>query len=254
MAIPLGWGQNELDAEIDLANRFGANPEDILALWNSESGLFYRCGTPNGGCSVAPGYFGLIQGYDSYVSPVIGASWKSIVANGSLLEQIAAIKKFWEWQEKQLGEPIAARAARLGVIPSAVLYSLNFVPAYFRNMKTADQPMIVENGGPDGGAYYHDNPGFDIDQPPKGYITVRDVERRILNKKSEGLAALRTRDLFLAAMEQAENPYATVAYRPSSGASSAPKTEWGNVVLGVGIVGLTAAGLWYAIKRSHHAA
>jgi hypothetical protein len=251
MAFPLGWGQNEVDATADLAERFGADPEDILALWNSESGLFFRCGTPSGGCNAIPGYFGLIQGYDAFVTPVIGQSWRVLVTSGTLLEQIAAIKKLWSAQESQLGEPIAARASRLGVAPAAVLYSINFVPAYFRNMKTADQPMVIRGGGPDGGQYYRDNPGFDLDN--KGYITVRDVQARIDRKKQEGYAASRTRDLFFAAGELSSNPYANVSYRPGGGTTK-PKTEWGNILLGVGIVGLTTAGLVYAVKRSRRAA
>src|SRR5574341_668112 len=119
MAFPLGWGQNELDATADLAARFGADPEDILALWNSESGLFYRCGTPDGGCAAIPGYYGLIQGYDAFITPVIGASWKNIVSLGTLLQQIDAIKQLWSIQEKQLGESIALRAQKLGVSPAA---------------------------------------------------------------------------------------------------------------------------------------
>lgn len=254
MAFPLGWGQLELDATADLAARFGADPEDILALWNSESGLFYRCGAPDGGCNAIPGYFGLIQGYDAFITPVIGASWKNLVSSGTLLQQISAIKQLWSKQEVQLGEPIAARAARLGVAPAAVLYSINFVPAYFKNMSTADQAMIVKDGGPDKGQYYRDNPGFDVSNPPKGYITVRDIQARIDRKKQEGYTASRTRDLFFAAGELSDNPYANVSYHPGGGSSAPKKTEWGTILLGLGLAGaVTAAGVHY-VKRLRRAA
>lgn len=173
-----------------LADQFHADPRGILALMNSESGLQYRLGPVSG-------YYGLIMAHPQFVDGVLGGagSWASIVKNGSAIEQLAAIKKIWESSAKQfLGEPVAARAKKLGVRGDTVLYSLNFVPAYFAKMKSRTEPMVIRNGGPDGGVFYHDNPGFDLDG--KGYITVLDIQKRLDRMMEAGKKNSRTAPLF----------------------------------------------------------
>lgn len=175
-----------------LADYFHADPKGILAIWNSESGLQPRLGPVSG-------YYGLIMAMPSMVDAALQAGsmrpWAAIVMNGSIVEQIAAIKQIWDSSAKTfLHESVATRAKKLGVRGETVLYSLNFVPAYFAKMTSATQPMIVKDGGPDGGQFYHDNPGFDLDG--KGYITVLDVQKRIDRMMASGMNNTATASLF----------------------------------------------------------
>lgn len=187
--LPSGWTQRDLDATTALASYFHADPRGVLAIWNSESGLYPHLAGPSG-------YFGLIMARPEYIDSVIGRSWQSLVLSGSVVDQIAAIKVFWDKTAKSVlgGDTVAARAKKLGVRGDTVLYSLNFVPAYFAHMTSAKQPMVVQNGGPDGGIFYHDNPGFDLDG--KGYIDVLDVQKRIDRMMQQGIQNSRTGPLF----------------------------------------------------------
>lgn len=186
-ALPSGWTARDLRAVEALARSYNTDPRDLLALWNSESGLYPRIDKA--------GYYGLIMGREEFVSPSIGTSWIALVKAGSVTDQIAAIKRFWDRSvQANLGESAIARAKKLRVKPVTVLYSLNFVPAYFAKMTSADQPMVIKNGGPDRGVFYHDNPGFDTAQ--KGFITVRDIEARIDRMRAAGSRDARTGPLF----------------------------------------------------------
>lgn len=180
MPLPSGWTNRDLLAVEALAAYFHADPRGILAIWNSESGIQPHLAGP-------AGYFGLIMARPEYVDGVIGTSWRNLVLNGSIVDQISAIKQIWDSSAKTfLKESVSARAKRLGVRGDTVLYSLNFVPAYFAKMTSATAPMVVKGGGPDGGSFYHDNPGFDLDG--KGYITVLDVQKRIDRMMAQGMA------------------------------------------------------------------
>lgn len=188
MAALLPNDPTTLKAVKALADYFKADPRGILAIWNSESGLQPRLGPVSG-------YYGLIMAMPSMVDGVLGRSWAGIVMYGTIVDQIAAIKQIWDSSAKTfLRESVAARAKKLGVRGETVLYSLNFVPAYFAKMQTAQQPMIVKGGGPDGGQFYRDNPGFDLDG--KGYINVLDVQKRIDRMMASGMSNAGTASLF----------------------------------------------------------
>lgn len=187
-ALPSPWTQRDLDAVGKLASFFKADPQGILAIWNSESGLNPHLGPVSG-------YYGLIMAAPQFIDGTIGTSWANLAKNGTVVDQIAAIKTFWDHSAQgNLHESVASRAKKLGVRGDTVLYSLNFVPAYFAKMTSAKQPMIVSSAyaqktgthSPDGGQFYHDNPGFDLDG--KGYISVLDVQKRIDRMKKEGMA------------------------------------------------------------------
>jgi hypothetical protein len=187
--LPSGWTARDLRAVEALASYFRADPRGILAIWNSESGLYPHLGPSSG-------YYGLIMARPDFVDGVIGRSWANLVKNGTVVDQIAAIKTIWDSGARSFlgGDTVQTRARKLGVRGDTVLYSLNFVPAYFAKMQTAKQPMIVRGGGPDGGRFYNDNPGFDLDG--KGYINVLDVQKRIDRMMKEGMASPRTAPLF----------------------------------------------------------
>lgn len=180
LPLPSGWTDRDARAVEALAAYFKADPRGILAIWNSESGIKPHLAGP-------AGYFGLIMAKPEFVDGVIGTSWRNLVLNGSIVDQIAAIKQIWDSSAKTfLRESVSARAARLHVRGDTVLYSLNFVPGYFAKMTSATQPMVIKGGGPDNGVFYRDNPGFDLDG--KGYITVMDVQKRIDRMMAQGLA------------------------------------------------------------------
>jgi hypothetical protein len=187
--LPYGWTARDLDAVTKLAGYFRADPRGILGIFNSESGLYPHLAGP-------AGYFGLIMAHPKFIDNVIGRSWADLVTYGSIVDQLAAIKVFWDATAKNSlsGDSVSTRARKLGVRGDTVLYSLNFVPAYFAKMTSAKQGMVIQNGGPDGGQFYHDNPGFDLDH--KGYITVLDVQKRIDRMIKEGLANSTTAPLF----------------------------------------------------------
>ena len=198
MSLPYGWTERDLRAVEVLAGYFRANPRGILAIWNSESGLQPRLGPVSG-------YYGLIMAAPQFIDSSIGQSLANLVKHGSIVDQIAAIKTFWEKSAKNYlgGDTVQARARKLGVRGDTVLYSLNFVPAYFAKMQSAKQPMIVSSAygrshgiaSPDGGRFYNDTPGFDLDH--KGYINVLDVQKRIDRMMIQGMAASSpTRALF----------------------------------------------------------
>lgn len=182
-ALPYGWTQRDLDAVTKLAGYFHADPRGILAIFRSESGLQPRLGPIN-----VLGYYGLSMALPAYVDPVIHDSWVDIVKNRPIADQVAAIKTYWDASAKGNlgGDSVQSRARKLGVRGDTVLYSLNFVPAYFAKVKSAKEPMVVSSSyaathpqwpSHDGGSFYNDNPAFDLDG--KGYISVLDVQKRL---------------------------------------------------------------------------
>jgi hypothetical protein len=206
--LPYGWTLRDLQGAGALADSYGADTSDILAIWFSESGLNPR----NSG----EGYYGLIMGRDDFVTQTAGmprGSWQDIVLNQSLGIQLAAIHRFWDGQirlwmhaaQGNEGAALNARANQLGVTPAGLLYAINFVPAWAVRIKTADQPMIrsAEMGGGDPteqdseARYYKDNPGFDVTN--KGYISMRDMDLRISRFRDRALADAGARQLLAGA-------------------------------------------------------
>lgn len=246
--LPSGWDSSTVAKATALAVRFGMDPQDLLGLWNSESGLFWRLDDSSPASIINAshsGYYGLIMGYDQFVTPVIGQSWSNLVRYGSLSDQLDAIAKFWDSvaANNLHGESIPSRAQKLGVSPAAVIYSLNFVPAYFANMQNADQPMVIKDGGPDGGAFYRDNPGFDTNG--KGYITVRDIQNRIDKMRNLGMNDARVGPLFSAVASVPGAIYGT-AYQTGFGLGQElfQNRGWRYVVGGGAFIGIM-----YALKK-----
>jgi hypothetical protein len=171
MILPYGWTASAVARGVELAQRFEADPRDVFALWYHESGGLNPRVHPFGD------YYGLIGGSDSMVSPNIGTSWSNIVMNGSIEQQIDAIAKFWSVLERGLGESYASRASRIGTTPAAMIYAMNFVPAYAKNVKDADGVLIAGSN-----PYYAQNPAF---HTAKGYISIRDLENKIAAMRTQ---------------------------------------------------------------------
>jgi hypothetical protein len=257
MAFIYGWTQADLDQAAALASSYGAPLEDILAIWNSESGLYPRpdAKAPQSILNAANiGYFGLIMGQDAFVTQqggMQGGMWKSIVENDTIAKQILAIKRFWDggirtWLKALAGQEdtvLRNRAAQLGITTAGLLYALNFVPAWTARMKTADAPMIrsAEQGGGDPNApdtearYYKDNQGFDPTN--KGYITLRDIDLRIS----------RLRDVLYASAAKSLLTVPVSYTTPSTTEKPAPKktshSPW-PAIFGFGIV---IGGIWVGL-------
>jgi hypothetical protein len=200
-ALPYGWTSDDVRIAVELASNYEIDPEDLFAIWYSESGLQPHLGP-------VAGYYGLIMGNDQFVTSTAGlapGTWRDIVLNSPLAVQLQAIAKYYDAQARiWLKESYASRAAKLGVTPAGVLYALQFVPAYASQMKTADQPMVMG-----GTAFYNDNPGFDVTN--KGYITIRDMDLRIARKKSEANGAQTTAPLLAMARMREGLPFQGLA-------------------------------------------
>jgi hypothetical protein len=255
--LPFGWTLKDLAGAATLADSYGAEPSDVLAIWFSESGLNPR--------NASEGYFGLIMGRDDFVTQTAGmprGSWEQIVTSAPLGTQLAAIQRFWDatirlWMKAPQGSEGAvlnARAAQLGVTPAGFLYALNFVPAWAIRIKTADQPMIrsAELGGGDPNAqdsearYYRDNPGFDVTQ--KGYISMRDMDLRISKFRDRALADAGARQLLTGA-SVVEASYVTGESSGPSEPRRPPPSPW-LPLLGITVAfGAIGIGL-YALDRA----
>lgn len=202
MAFPFGWTASAVAHGVDLARKLKADPRDIFALWYHESGGLNPRVHPFGD------YYGLIGGSDSMVSPAIGTSWSNIVENGTIEQQIDAIAKLWgslpnTWLG---GESIDSRAAKIGTTPAAMIYALNFVPAYARNMQSADQVLV-----PGSDPYYAQNPAFDTNH--KGYITIRDLENKIAAMRTQ-MAQSGTVGALYASIPSTISPVAWIKQHP----------------------------------------
>jgi hypothetical protein len=201
--LPYGWTTRDLDAVTKLAGYFRADPRGILGIFNSESGIQPRIGP-------VAGYYGLTMARPDFIDPVIHDSWIDIVKNRSIVEQLGAIKTYWDVTAKGLlhGDSVSTRARRLGIRGDTVLYSMNFLPARFavaiRARPLPGQSPTNENGamtrvsdhdpGTKSGSFYGDNPAFDLDG--KGYITILDVQKRIDRMITSGLQNPVTAPLF----------------------------------------------------------
>jgi hypothetical protein len=241
-ALPYGWTNTDVQIVVELADAWDMDPEDLMAVWFSESGLQPHLERPN----IGPGYYGLNMGWDQAMTGTAGwkpGTWISIVRNESVAVQLQALAKFYDAQAKQmLGESFASRAQKLGVTPAAVLYAMNFVPAWASRMRTADQPMVRNAPYSDFGiatgsartdlnalcalksfaaqeaCFYKSNPGFDVTS--KGYISMRDMDLRISRMRSNALASKNIAPLLLAARDKSDDPSMGLAklFAPSSNA------------------------------------
>jgi len=274
-SLPYGWSDSDLDIVVGMARGWKMPPEDLMAIWFSESGAQPRCRSVGFGCipSGQPmpegklGYFGLIMGADKFVSPTLGwaaGTWERIVVEKSVAVQLQAIAQFWDRLGKiYLGESFADRAERIGVSPAAVMYALNFVPAYAKRA-TGPNSVLVKKG--DGTGFYEANAGLDLDGD--GAITMRDMEARVTERRNALASGGGGRVLYLAVRDAAggsvpslatlwapitstwqdltgKNPVMTVGMRSGSDGPMGPGERGGGLVETMVLLAAAAAALHY---------
>lgn len=256
-----GWTDDDLQLVTELGAMYGAEPEDLLGLWMSESGINPRNAKVLGDLH----YYGLIMGEAKLVDHSMAwpaGTWEKIVTTKPIAIQLQAIAKFWDvLQRVYLKDTVANYAKLFGLSSAGVLYALNFVPGYVAHMKTASQPMIVRDA-PDG--FYAANPGFDWTN--KGYINLRDVDIRVNAKRLEGENAPMTAPLFAAVAAKKEQPFTdfTALFSPvnltwqdtsSLPNAAQPRGEWAPtvgyaIVASALILGVAGALTYYVKERS----
>lgn len=213
-ALPYGWSDSDLDIVVGMARGWKMQPEDLMAIWFSESGAQPRCRSIGAGCIPAnqdlpagyTHYFGLIMGAGQFVDPTLGfpkGTWEHIVTKESVAVQLQAIAQFWDKQQKgYLGESAVDRADRIGVSTAAVIYALNFVPAIAKHA-TGPMSVLVKPGSLiiNGRDAYNDNKGLDVDGD--GAITMKDMEARVINRRNALASGGPGRQLYLAVKDAA---------------------------------------------------
>lgn len=209
-ALPYGWSDSDLDIVVGMARGWKMPPEDLMAIWYSESGARPRCVSVGSGC-IAPGqpipegrivYYGVIMGAPQFVDPTCGfpsGTWARIVTKESVAVQLQAVSQFWDRLAKiYLGESFLDRAERIGVSTAAVIYALNFVPAYAKRA-TSPNSVLVKKG--DGTGFYEANAGLDADGD--GAITMKDMEARVIDRRNALASGGAGRTLYLAVRDAA---------------------------------------------------
>lgn len=241
MALPFGWAKPDIDIAAQLFASYGADPQDGLAIWFSESGLKPRNSAQAGVLT----YYGLIMGTDEFVTKTAGmqaGAWIHIVEKESVATQLAAIQRFWDALIRiylhasagNEGDTLIARAERLGITNAGFLYAMQFVPAFMAHAKTADEQMIKEGVLYDGQDYYTSNPGFDITH--KGYISPRDMDLRISRFRDRANADPEARTLMATIATSEAGFIEEVRNR-------ATESKWGPVLTVFAVTGTVLGGI-----------
>lgn len=208
--LPYGWTKNDLAIVDQVAKQLGfTGAEDLLAVWYSESGLI-----PNrvGHDPVNPNqvYYGLNMAKPNIIEPEMGwpqGVWVTITQDAPIATQLQALAQFYDHMAKRyLGESYAARAAKLGVTPSAMIYMMNFLPGLVSMAKTGDvvlgrkddpTPLPIKGSTLTYGAIYKANPGLDRDKD--GLITPKDFDALVASNRQTLASASPAKDLLAAA-------------------------------------------------------
>jgi hypothetical protein len=274
-ALPYGWTDSALDIVVGMARGWKMPPEDLMAIWFSESGAQPRCRSVGAGCIPTGqpmpegkiGYYGLIMGADKFVSPTLGwpaGTWERIVTKEAIATQLQAIAQFWDRLQKiYLGESATDRAERIGVSTASVIYALNFVPAYAKRATSASS-VLVRKG--DGTGFYEANAGLDSDQD--GAITMKDMEARVIDRRNALASGGAGRQLYLAVRDAAggavpslatlwapitsawqdltgKNPVMTVGLHSSSDGPMGPGERGAGLVETIAVLAAIAAAAHY---------
>ena len=170
--LPDGWDDASVAVVGQMADALHVDPLDMLALFESESGLQPHI-KPAG-----------LAGLTSIVEVEMG--WPSgtiaqLIA-GPTLMQLQAIFALWAHvQDTYAGGSFAAKAKAWGVPTGAVLYAYH---GFLRGALSASGPAsVLADHANDPGGVYAGNPGLDIGN--KGTITVGDLVARIAQKKTQ---------------------------------------------------------------------
>lgn len=229
-SLPYGWSESDLEIVVGMARGWKMAPEDLMAIWFSESGAQPRCRSIGAGCIPANQplpegyihYFGLIMGGATFVDPTLGwksGTWEHITQKESIAVQLQAIAQFWDKLQKiYLGESATARAERIGVSTASVIYALNFVPAYAKRATSANSVLVKKGDIVGGRDLYEDNKNLDLDHD--GAITMKDMEARVVDRRNALASGGPGRTLYLAVKDTAGGsvPALATLWAPISGA------------------------------------
>jgi len=147
---------------VEVSNRLGCSPDDLMGVMYSESGLKPTAGNKNGGAA------GLIQ-FMPRTAKILGTS-TSAIKNMSAEEQLVYVEKCIASSKKMAGFSSSDK------LDTGTLYSLVFLPAF------AKRDVLATKGS----AYYNYNSGLDLNKD--GKITKQDLAHRIRKKISEATA------------------------------------------------------------------
>lgn len=144
---------------VEISKRIGCDPNDLMGLMYSESGLDSTKGNGIGAT-------GLIQFLPDTAS-ALGTTCKALKAM-SPEQQLVYVEKYLQMSKRQAG---ISRDKKIG---RGTLYALTFLPARAKNN------VLTQRGE----NYYAQNNALDVDG--NGYITKSDLDVRIRNKIREG--------------------------------------------------------------------
>lgn len=144
---------------VEISKRIGCDPNDLMGLMYSESGLDSTRGNGIGAT-------GLIQFLPS-TAKALGTTCAALKAM-SPEQQLVYVEKCLQMSKRQAGISSDKKIGR------GTLYALIFLPA------RANRNVLTQRGE----NYYTQNNGLDIDG--NGYITKADLDARIRNKIREG--------------------------------------------------------------------
>lgn len=138
---------------VAISQRLGCDPNALMAVMNSESGLKSTAGNKNGGAT------GLIQFMPS-TAKALGTS-TSALRNMSAEQQLVYVEKCIAGTKKMAGFKSSDK------LDSGTLYSLVFLPAF------AKREVLTSKGS----KYYSANAGLDMNGD--GQITKSDLRKRL---------------------------------------------------------------------------
>ena len=144
---------------VEISKRIGCDPNDLMGLMYSESGL-------DSTKSNSIGATGLIQFLPS-TAKSLGTTCAALKAM-SPEQQLVYVEKFIRMNKRQAGISSNQKIGR------GTLYALIFLPA------RANKTVLTQQGE----KYYNQNASLDIDN--NNYITKSDLDARIRNKIREG--------------------------------------------------------------------
>jgi hypothetical protein len=194
--LPEGWNDAAVAVVGQMADALGIPPLDMLAIFESESGLQPHL-KPAGLAGLTP-VVELEMGWPH-------GTIAQLIA-GPVVDQLQGIFALWSHvQERYAGGSFAGKAKRWGVTPGVALYAYH---GFLRGALSASGPgSHLADAATDYGQTYSGNPGLDIGR--KGFISVGDLVARVAQKKTAILGS-RQKAIYSRLQSLAESPSGTV--------------------------------------------
>ena len=155
-----GLSQEFYNKVVQVSKRINCNPNDLMGLMNSESGL-------DSTAENKIGAVGLIQ-FIPETAKSLGTTTQELKAM-SPEEQMVYVEKYLVKAKKSAGYTNDAK------IGAGTLYALTFLPGYAKNDILAEKEK-------DPNKYYAQNSGLDLNKD--GKITKADLARQIKDKQA----------------------------------------------------------------------